>query len=365
MSSLRQIVQHEIAAAGVIPFSRFMELALYCPSLGYYERADTQIGKGGDFYTSVSVGSLFGELLAFQFDEWMEGRACLVEAGAHDGRLAQDILRWFRIHRPEAYEQVQYWVVEPSPVRKARQRQTLEEFAGKVRWYESLAALPEVTGIIFSNELLDAFPVSRYVWSAGETTWFEAGVGIEGEQFVWRRCPAPAGVNQRTFSPAEFFTDTGLDTGSLLDVLPDGHIVDNSHAAAGWWREAARKLERGKLLTLDYGLTAEQLFAPERRSGTLRAYHKHHQSADLLANIGEQDLTAHVNFTQLKRAGQSEGLQTDALLSQDAFLIRIAQRILAAPTTFPDWTPERIRRFQTLTHPNHLGHVFQVLVQVR
>ena len=369
MNGLRQILQREIAAQGVIPFSRFMELALYCPHLGYYEQPETQIGRQGDFYTSVSVGSLFGELLAFQFAEWMgalKGATCLVEAGAHEGSLAADILQFFRRYMPEVYGRCQYWIIEPLPARSIQQKVTLEEFAGKVRWCESLAALPVVNGVIFGNELLDAFLVRRYVWSAPERIWFEAGVGLEGEQFVWRMIPTvPAGPNQRISSPPEFQDTIGLDMDSaLLDVLPDGHTIDVSPAAAKWWREASAKLRSGKLLTLDYGLTAEQLLAPERSAGTLRAYYKHRQTTDLLANIGEQDLTAHVNFTALQRAGESEGLRTDGLWSQEAFLTRIAQKALSE-SAFPDWMPDRTRQFQTLTHPNHLGQIFKVLLQSR
>jgi len=137
MSSLRQILQREIAEKGAIPFGRFMEQALYCPEYGYYQRSDAQIGRAGDFYTSVSVGSLFGELLAFQFAEWLErsgGNPCLVEAGAHDGRLARDILNWFRERRPAVYSRPEYCIVEPAAAQAQRQRKTLEEFAERLRW---------------------------------------------------------------------------------------------------------------------------------------------------------------------------------------------------------------------------------------
>ena len=178
----------------------------------------------------------------------------------------------------------------------------------------------------------------------------------------------------------DLFRDAGLELPqALLDVLPDGYTVDLSPAAGAWWREAARRLSFGKLLTIDYGLEAEQLLSPERTTGTLRAYYQHHavaaspdraapsavaasrDSGDLLANPGLQDLTAHVNFTQLRRAGEAEDLPTETFCSQEKFLTDIAQRTL--DSNFGQWTPEKTRQFQTLTHPEHLGSNFKVFVQ--
>ena len=139
-----------------------MELALYCPNSGYYERPDVSPGRGGDFFTSVSVGRLFGELLAFRFAEWLEaipgGSRQILEAGSHDGRLAADILGSLLKEGPDLFATVEYWILEPSPHRRAAQEKTLRDFAGKVRWFNSREALPAsgVHGIIFSNELLDA-----------------------------------------------------------------------------------------------------------------------------------------------------------------------------------------------------------------
>jgi SAM-dependent MidA family methyltransferase len=359
MNGLRQILQQEISVAGVIPFSRFMELALYCPEYGYYYQPRTEVGRGGDFYTSVSVGSLFGELLAFQFAEWLPtDNPCLVEAGAHDGRLAHDILRWICERRPAMYRQIEYWIVEPISVRAEEQKRRLEEFADKVRWCETLSGLPAVHGIIFANELLDAFPVSRYAWDAKQRDWFEWGVGLDGEEFSWKRC-STGGI-------AQTLAQAGVEmSAQLLDVLPDGYTIDLSPRAADWWINAGRKLTRGKLFTIDYGLTAEDLLAPERSAGTLRAYYKHHVATDILANVGQQDITAHVNFTHLQKVGQTEGLQIDTFLSQEKFLGQIGQKAWSAESNFGDWTAERTRQFQTLTHPEHLGRNFKVLVMTR
>jgi len=151
----------------------------------------------------------------------------------------------------------------------------------------------------------------------------------------------------------------------LQAVLSDGFTTEVSPAAATWWRQAASCLERGRLLTFDYGLAADDFFLPQRANGTLRAYHRHQLSTDVLENVGEQDLTAHVNFTALQSAGEYVGLKTEGLQSQTEFLTRIAGQAWKPEAGFGQWTPERTRQFQTLTHPDLLGRPFKVLIQSR
>ena len=401
---LTALIRREIEAQGAILFARFMELALYAPGLGYYEREEPAIGRQGDFYTSVSVGSLFGELLAFRFAEELPKRGTplqLVEAGAHDGRLAADILGWLHERRPADFAALEYWIVEPSPRRRAWQEKTLAKFATRVRWSETLGEIP-VTGyrMLFCNELLDAFPVHRFGWDAREKRWFEWSVGWDDGRFVWRRMEnldslallnlscdslrpsrlcgssigsptAEARRAQRAEEEAPSAASAGLVSAlrfplsAFEDVLPDGYTLEVSPAAEEWWRQAAATLGHGQLLCLDYGLTDDELFAPQRTQGTLRAYRQHRHATDPLADPGEQDLTAHVNFSALQRAGEREGLTTETLVSQTQFLTRIAARTWAKPESFGAWTPPRTRQFQTLTHPEHLGRAFRVLIQSR
>jgi len=359
VSELADLIRTEIAAQGIIPFARFMELALYHPRLGYYEASRHQVGFPGDFYTSVSTGELFGQLLAFRFACWLDadpeagGGRRMVEAGAHDGRLARDILTWLREHRPELYGQIQYWIIEPSPQRQVWQRETLREFAPQIHWGEHLHSAGRINGIIFSNELLDALPVHRFGWDASGQAWFEWGVALDGDKFRWAKIPAPTGREPAIQLPGE-----------LLRVLPDGYVVETCPAAEQWWHTAAGRLEQGWLLTLDYGFTTEEMISPGRRRGTLRAYHRHHISDDLLVNAGEQDLTAHVNFSTLQAAGERAGLTTEGYLTQPHFLTRILSDAVT-DNAFRDWTARRTRQFQTLTHPEHLGRAFKVLIQQR
>jgi len=347
---------------GVIPFHKFMELALYCPETGYYERTHEMVGKGGDFVTSVSIGSLFGRLLASQFASWCEdfsGLVQWVEAGAHDGRLAADVLAAASERFPKLFGRLDYCLIEPSERRRDWQRKRLEAFGEKVRWVRSLEELrPKgINGVIFSNELLDAFPVHRLGWDAGEKRWMEWGVGCVGERFEWRQ------MNETTRDWSADLATAGFDIPpELAAVLPDGFILEVSPEAGQWWRDAAQVLRRGRLTTIDYGLRAEQFLMPERSSGTLRSYCRHAVGNDLLSAPGEQDLTAHVNFSQLIRAGEESGLKTEGMTSQADFLANLAQRLWTgsiAPS------PAEVRQFQALTHPEHLGRAFRVLVQSR
>ena len=390
MKTLNTIIRREIAARGVLSFARFMELALYCPVYGYYEAKKDNPGQRGDFYTSVSIGKLFGQLLAFQFAGWLEplriastlrGRATaedgdcglrIVEAGAHNGQLAKDILDWLRSNRPKLFGQIKYCIIEPSIRRQEWQQEVLHEFAPRVCWFTGFQSLlqertchsspatrhPPLCGVIFSNELLDAMPVHRFGWDAGKKEWFEWGVAVDGDQFAWARIPdtlAPQSGERGAFEnlPLE-----------LLAALPDGYIIETSPTAENWWRQAASVLGCGRLMTIDYGFTTNEMFSPSRTRGTLRAYFHHHVTDDLLANVGEQDLTAHVDFSAIQAAGESAGLTTESFPTQTQFLTRILEKTLKEKT-LGKWDAKRTRQFQTLTHPDHLGRAFRVLIQSR
>ncbi len=361
MSHLTDIIQAEIALRGVIPFARFMELALYCPEYGYYEKESDTVGRGGDFYTSVSVGPLFGQLLASQFAEWLmpisATKLQIVEAGAHDGKLAADILEWLRQERPQLFAKLEYVIIEPSNRRRAWQKARLAHFAPKVRWQDKVgdAQQAQFGGVIFANELLDAMPVHRVGWDAQQQQWFEWGVTQNHGQFAWKRMAAvTADLAELDWVPAE-----------LRRELPNYFTVEICPAARNWWREVAQSLQKGFVLTLDYGLRREDFVVPGRAQGTLRAYRDHRRNDDLLADPGEQDLTAHVNFSAIQEAGEAAGLKTELFQRQAEFLVQIASRHWSQAAGPVKWGPKQNRQLQTLIHPEHLGRAFQVLVQSR
>jgi SAM-dependent MidA family methyltransferase len=371
LKELVEKIAGEIKNRGIISFAQFMRLALYCPNYGFYEKDEDKIGRAGDFFTSVSVGELFGQLLAFQFAAWLEQvelpddgngetRLQLVEAGGHRGDLAKDVLAWLQRNRPRLFERVEYCLVEPSARRRKWQGKTMLGFENKVRWVSDLEQLGErgVRGIIFSNELLDAMPVHRVTWNAEARNWVERGVSLNDGAFEWATMSPEQGLDVKP-------TWLGQLPEDLLDVLPNGFTTELALETESWWAAAARALRWGKLMTIDYGFTTEELLAPERKNGTLRAYQDHHVSSDVLRNPGEQDLTAHVNFSSLERTGEKAGLTTELFTTQSRFLGGIFSRIREQEDIKEKWNPKLTRQFQTLANPEHLGHSFRVLVQGR
>ncbi len=356
-----QQIREEIAQHGLISFARFMELALYAPGLGYYER-QREIGRRGDYFTSASVGPLFGELLGFQFAQWL-GRdgPCnllqIVEAGPHQGTLATDILAWMRRRRPDIFTRLQYCLVEPSPAHRAWQERQLLEWRPSIKWVSDIAEAGSeaASRIIFCNEFLDAMPVHRLAWDAAGKKWEECCVACEDEALVW----------QRAAPPPELAGALPKIAPELAAVLPAGFVIEHSPAAVAWWKKAAATLAHGKLLTFDYGLTDPEWIRPERSGGTLRTYVHHHRGGDLLDNPGHCDITAHINFSAIEAAGRAAGLATEGLMEQGKFLTQILAQTQAEPGAFDTWTPARTRQFQTLTHPDHLGRAFRVLIQSR
>ncbi len=371
MTNAADLIREEIRTRGPIPFIVFMRLALYAKDAGYYERPG-RVGRSGDFFTSVSVGRLFGELLACQMREWlfeMEKsipRSAvptwqLVECGANDGLLGVEVMETLLASDEGGLRPVELVFLEPSETRRRWQEETVVRHNDgrgpgfPVRWCRDWNELGTVHGIIFSNELLDAFPCHRVAWDAASRRWCEMGVGLEGDRFTWRPLPENSAAS----------ADAHLDLPEgLLDVLPDGFTTELNPDAAAWWRSAARSLGEGRLLAFDYGLTREEYFMPQRADGTLRAYSKHQLKSDVLDQPGEQDLTAHVNFTAIEQAGIAAGLTTDTFDFQGRFLTRLAQKLWAAPGAEP-WDASKIAQFKTLVHPEHMGRSFRVLAQRR
>ena len=359
---LKSIIVETITRQGPISTAQFMELALYHPLHGYYE-AEGRIGKSGDFITSVSVGDLFGALLCEQLRRWTkeQGGGCpfWVESGAHDGQLACDILDYCQRRHPQTYERVRYLIVEPSETRRRRQERRLERHSSKMQWIKSWGECRpnSISGVIFSNELLDAFPVERICWDAANRIWRRWGVTAKDGNLHWCILPEPFSSLAPGFG-GEFSEE-------IFEHLPDGFTTEVGVAASHWWRQAADRLAGGYLFTIDYGLAAQEFFAPCRRRGTLRAYSRHRQTLNLLENPGQQDLTGHVNYTALLEAGQSKGLETVGIQPQEKFLMDILRHLSKDERLADILTPSRIRQLQSLVHPDHFGRAFSVLIQKR
>ncbi len=341
-SQLSAIIRSEMGMP--IPFRRFMELALYHPEHGYYSSGRARVGRTGDFYTNVSIGSLYGRLMAQQFTEiWHRlGRPSefsIIEQGAHGGDFAGDALKELRSLDTDCFAATRYRIIEPSSALQAKQREKLAEHPQRVEWFTSQTELPHWTGAHFSNELIDAFPVHVVIWNG--QNWLEKHVSFQNDAF--------------------FFTELPLSTPELAAActkIPTpllGAVTEINLAARDWVQHTAERMERGYILLVDYGWPRDEYHAPTRTTGTLSAYADHRREANPLARPGELDLTAHVNFSDLADAALLAGLKVEGFTDQHHFMVGLGESHFADGKNAAD-----IRAFQTLMHPQFMGLAFKV-----
>jgi SAM-dependent MidA family methyltransferase len=347
----------EIDASGPISFARFMELALYHPTLGYYRSGARRIGERGDYVTSPYLSPIFGGIVGRQLAQMWErlGRPAafgLVEMGAGDGRLARDIATWAGRAEPAFAAALRLTFVEPDPAARDVQRRTLSHLAVKPCWVDSLDAIPpaSIAGAVLSNELIDSFPVRLFTVRGGRP--YEVAVTHDGDHLVSSAYDTAAG-------------DLPAAVAAFVGAMPDGARFEVNEGAAAWMRSVAARLARGFVLTFDYGYPRARLYAPWRTQGTLMAFYRHAVSPDPLAHPGEQDLTAHVDFTTLAEAGWKHGLEAVGFTSQREFLTALGIHDAVASPGLPleEWLARR-RAVLALTDPAGLGRV-RVLAQAR
>lgn len=355
MQELVQLLRSLIEEKGAITFAEYQENCLYHPIYGYYSQDRCKIGKAGDFYTSPAVHAVFGETIAHYiarlWDEMGNPHPfTLLEFGAGDGSLAQAILHELAIDKPALYEHLQYIIIERSSSWKKEEQERLQRHP--VTWLTSSEECPPFTGCALSNELLDAFPVHvvrlmAQGWEELYVTWaqgrFQTCWGAVSSPEVLAAIPAFA-ANARV-----------------------GQAAEINIAALRWMEEVCTKLQRGFIITIDYGFTADILFHPSRTKGTWRGFRQHQLVDDPLNDPGEVDLTHDVNFTALMERGETLFLKTVFFGSQAEFLLQagILQR-LAPPQggdPFRDEAGRRNRAIKHLIFPGALGHAFKVLVQ--
>ena len=352
-------ISSEIIRNGPIPFVRFMELALYHPQFGYYMRSSGQegerIGWSGDFYTSSDVHPILGEALAkqaIQIDALMGSPEpfTVVEMGPGKGLLAQHFLSACQRDPNVFCQRLRYVLIERSPAMREIQRRNLATWLsipGRVTWVEDLEGLPpqSVAGLFFSNELIDAFPVHRIQVTGGQTE--ELFVDYRDGRFV------------SCFKP--------LSTASLAPYLrqlsakwPEGYRTEVNLLAIDWMKQVARRMDRGFVLTIDYGHTAQDLYMPERKDGTFLCYYRQRTSDDPFIRVGEQDMTAHVDFSNLAAVGEKQGLHVTGFTNQMSFLMG-----LGVEEMIEKLEPESpvFRAAIHLLKPDGMGSTFKVLVQ--
>jgi len=352
-SELVEIIRNEIGANGPISFARFMELALYHPDRGYYASGRANISRRGDFFTNVSVGSLFGRLLAAQFAEiWDKlgrpGDFKIVEQGAHDGVFAADALSALRRSAADCFAATSYCMIEPFPIWRERQQKNLREFAEKISWVASVDEIAPFVGIHFSNELFDSLPVHLIVSGGvanGATVWNEKFVTVAADNFA-------------------FATGNVGRSGLQLDHLgfsPAGFETEVNVAAPKLMSEIAAKLLRGVILTIDYGFSRSEFYSLQRSQGSLQVRANQKKLSSPFQQIGLADISLHVEWTSLAEAAQSLGAAPIGFTDQHHFLTGIISKSFLEA----DFGASEKRALQTLLHPEMLGRNFQALAMGR
>lgn len=360
-SKLFSIIRTEIAQSPdhVIPFSRFMELALYHPKFGYYTSSKPKVGKEGDFFTSATVHPVFAETLADAICRWWDelglGEPALVEVGGGTGYMLKHMLERIKAARLDLYERMQVILVEASPYHRDLQAEAIADFTGRKVWYSSIeeaAARESVKGVIVSNEYFDAFPV--HILDRKKDGWHEIGVTVEKGELHEVRMP------HLTEEMASFMEEEKLQVRS-------GIRIEVNLGMKQAIEQMARLLSQGLILTIDYGDVQDQLYHPSRNRGTLMCYYRHQAHENPYIHLGEQDITAHVNFSALMKWGEAAGLETVSYQRQDQFLVE--HGILYKAQNHTDTDPftsqamKRNRAIQQLILPGGMGGVFQFLVQ--
>ncbi|BAC07969.1 class I SAM-dependent methyltransferase [Thermosynechococcus vestitus] len=318
-TQLLAALQERIRAAGAISFCEFMALALYAPQWGYYNRPQLQIGRRGDFITSSSLTRDFAELLTEAFVQMWHAlerpqRFTLLEMGAGEGQFAEGVLGYSQATYPDFFAALEYQIQEPSPSLRERQRQRLAPWGDRLRWRDLDTACEPIVGCIFSNELVDAFPVHRLQWQGDN--WQEIYVSLNAQ-----------GAFQEVLGPLsddrihEYFATVGIDP--QQQGYSDGYRTEVNLNLIPWLKDLSEHLKRGFVLTIDYGYPAQQYYHPARCEGTLQCYYQHRCHNNPYCFVGEQDITAHVDVTALTCYGEQFGLATLYVTRQSLFLMAL------------------------------------------
>jgi SAM-dependent MidA family methyltransferase len=321
-------VADAIAQEGWLSFARYMELALHAPG-GYYAGGAPKLGAEGDFVTAPELGSLFARTLARQLRALPFDR--ILEIGAGTGALAETLLK---------EGDFEYSILEMSPDLKARQRARLE---GKAQWIDALPR--NFRGVILANEVLDAMPVHAVAWR--DNGIMERGVAFRDRKLVWEERTASGGLRDAAKEiqvPIPYESEIGL-------------------IGQAWTRELGSVLEEGVAFIIDYGFPRQEYYHPQRAGGTLMCHHRHRAHADVLANPGLEDLTAHVDFSALAHAAREGGLDVLGYATQAQFLVNCGITDVLGEANVENalhYAPLAAQA-QKLLSPAEMGELFKVL----
>jgi SAM-dependent MidA family methyltransferase len=352
IQGLRKEISNLIHKRGKITFADFMELALYHPEYGYYTSSKEKIGKRGDYYTSSDVHSVFGELIPRQLEQMWQllgsDRFTVVEIGAGKGWLCHDILNYIGNEYPEFFEKIDYKIVEISKDLIKTQSNTLKGLEEKVSW-ESFSedgfSFKPIEGCFLSNELVDSLPVHQVI--VENNCLKEIYVTIKDDLFCEK-------IDELSSPELRDYFD------NLKVSLKEGQRTEVNLKMLDWVRNLSHYLNRGFVITIDYGDLAEDLYSEDRNRGTLICYYEHTTSENPYERIGNQDITSHVNFSGIIEEGARSGLRTTGFVRQSNFLIALG---ILNKMNDAQGNISKLLTMKNLFLPGGMGDVFKVLIQ--
>lgn len=349
---LRDKIIEKIKREGPINFETFMDIVLYDKELGYYMRDITKIGIKGDFYTSPHLHTIFGAMIGRQIEEMIDfmnytGIFHIVEFGAGMGYLTKDLLEYLK--KREKHHKINYYIIEINPYLMNLQRELLREFKS-IKWFSNATEIPSIVGCFISNELLDAFPV-RLI-EMNEELW-EIYISVKNDALVEEKKPCSKQVR-------EYLDEFSIDLSSMSPYRTEVNLK-----VKDWLKLLNEKLKEGFILTIDYGYPAFEYYCEERNRGTLLCYYQHKISENPYINIGQQDITAHVNFSALYKWGSEIGLKTIGFCPQGTYLISLGidevinELYGDSPDTF------ELAKIKGLIFPEGMGESHKVMIQYK
>lgn len=353
MSRTEELIKQEIKRWGAMSFERFVELALYHPQYGYYSRQQPQRGRQGDYFTSLQTSDLFPQILAevvLQMRQHLDAsQFTLVEFGSGGGELLEGVLTI--LHQRKELRGMRVISVE----RSASARRVITKRLSRFAKCEVVPSLDEadtfggLEGLVLSNEFFDALPFQRYRYDG--STWNEIRIDMDGDELREK----------------EIHAEVPDILNAITDEKVTGQEVEVRPATATWFQELAPHFERGAVVTFDYGYPRRQLYSSRRMKGTWLCYYQHQLVENALLNIGRQDITAHVDFTQLLEEGQRHGFNPALFSSQGLFLTYAGQKVIEDFLTKASelQKAKRIGAVQQLLHPDAMGEAFWVLLQTK
>jgi len=353
MNPLEQKILEKIKREGPITFETYMDMALYEPGLGYYASDSTEIGRAGDFYTSQHLHPAFGALIGKQIEEMWEVMGMpsdfhIVEPGAGAGLMCMDIMNYLCERR--IFQSLAYVIVEKNPSVQDRQNKLLEKYMDRIQWTSSVGALVNIKGCVLSNELLDAFPVHV----------------IEMEEGLKEVYVTAEGYNLREIK-GPISTDALKDyLNGFSIILPEGYKTEINLGIKDWIKTVSGVLREGFILTIDYGYPALDYYSDERNRGTLLCYYHHQVNENPYINVGNQDITSHVNFSSVRKWGEESGFRTLGFCQQGVFLISLGidEIMQGLYENAKDYLFE-VAKIKRLIFPGTLGETHKVMIQYK